>query len=367
MNHKETGRVTTETTSVRLGFRWPHRLREALAGEKTAAAVDGMIGFLCFGVLVMYACFLGDLCATLFGTTRALAIVGVTVFPLLPLALLRDLSALAFSSILGIGAVLYLTAFSVLRALDGSCAPGGAYFAGLPIVPERAQISLARLSFGSFVLFNMLNTAFTAHTNAVRFYNELKDRSPARFGRVVGGAFALSTLVYGLAMSAGYATFGAASSGLILNNYHESADGLASFGRVATCVSVIGSHPLLFTSLRDAVLGALRPRFPVLAEGGAFAPWAALSVGLLAAATALAILTPDVGFVVSLSGALLCSLLVYSVPSYLNVQRIQKAGAATEATRRELAISKGLVGFGCVMAVAGTVVTFLETFTDLLE
>ena len=326
-----------------------------------------MIGFLCFGVLVMYACFLGDLCATLFGTTRALAIVGVTVFPLLPLALLRDLSALAFSSILGIGAVLYLTAFSVLRALDGSCAPGGAYFAGLPIVPERAQISLARLSFGSFVLFNMLNTAFTAHTNAVRFYNELEDRSPARFGRVVGGAFALSTLVYGLAMSAGYATFGAASSGLILNNYHESADGLASFGRVATCVSVIGSHPLLFTSLRDAVLGALRPRFPVLAEGGAFAPWAALSVGLLAAATALAILTPDVGFVVSLSGALLCSLLVYSVPSYLNVQRIQKAGAATEATRRELAISKGLVGFGCVMAVAGTVVTFLETFTDLLE
>ena len=52
---------------------------------------------------------------------------------------------------------------------------------------------------------------------------------------------------------------------------------------------------------------------PALAPGGEFAPWAMLSVLLLAAATALAIVVPDVGFVVSLSGALLCSLLVYSV------------------------------------------------------
>ena len=88
-----------------------------------------------------YACFLGDLCATLFSTTRTKAILGVTCAALLPLGLLRDLSALSFSSIVGIVAVLYLTGFSVLRALDGTCAPGGAFFAGLPRAPELGQVS----------------------------------------------------------------------------------------------------------------------------------------------------------------------------------------------------------------------------------
>ena len=320
-----------------------------------------------------YACFLGDLCATLFSTTRTKAILGVTCAALLPLGLLRDLSALSFSSIVGIVAVLYLTGFSVLRALDGTCAPGGAFFAGLPRAPELGQVSMARLSFGSFVLFNMLNTAFTAHTNAVRFYNELEGRTPAKFGKVVALAFALSSAVYALAMAAGYSTFGAASSGLILNNYHETADGLAKLGRWATVISVVGSHPLLFTSLRDAVLGFLAPHVPALAPGGAFAPWAALSLALLAAATALAILTPDVGFVVSLSGALLCSLLVYSTPAFINLKLLQKtpappAGSVAAANRkRESAISHGLVAFGAVMAIVGTIITFLETFTDLLK
>ena len=58
-----------------------------------------------------------------------------------------------------------------------------------------------------------------------------------------------------------------------------------------------------FTVTRD--LAAPADERAKVAPGGAFAPWAALSLALLAAATALAILTPDVGFVVSLSGALL--------------------------------------------------------------
>ena len=43
-------------------------------------------------------------------------------------------------------------------------------------------------------------------------------------------------------------------------------------------------------------------------------------------------------------------------------------GSAAAASRqREAMLTHGLVAFGAVMAVLGTIITFLETFTDLLK
>ena len=138
--------------------------------------------------------------------SRTASILTVTAV-VLPMCLLRDLSALAPVATAGVMAVrphntlpicpcahcalnkaalptpqvAYSAVFIALRAADGSCAPGGALFEALPVAPQLAQASLGRVSVGTAVLFNMLSTAFMAHTNAVgaRTKRELAARTPA--------------------------------------------------------------------------------------------------------------------------------------------------------------------------------------------
>lgn len=285
--------------------------------------------------------------------------------PRLRLAPARPRQALSFTSYTGIGAVAF-TAFVILkRWLDGTYAAGGAFFAaGLPYAPALAQRSMLRVSAGTFVLFNMLSTAYMAHTNAVRFYTELKGRSPRKFATVCAAGFGSAAVAHALVMVAGYATFGAASQGLILNNFHLSADGLANAARVATGFSILGSHPLLFTSLRDSVLSTLSGTRLGAAVQQSQAAWTALSVAMLAAATLLAIVATDVGFVASVSGASLGAVLIFVAPALMQLATLRKQGGGV-AKGGKAALARALVGFGCVMAVLGTTVTCLETFTSV--
>jgi sodium-coupled neutral amino acid transporter 11 len=275
--------------------------------------------------------------------------------------------ALSFTSYTGIGAVAF-TAFVVLkRWLDGTYAAGGAIFAaGLPYAPALGQLSAWRVSAGTFVLFNMLSTAYMAHTNAVRFYTELKDTSPRRFATVCASGFGAAAVAHALVMVAGYATFGAASQGLILNNFHLTADGLARAARVATGLSILGSHPLLFTSLRDSVLSALAGSKLGKAAESSAAVWTGLSVAMLSAATVLAIVATDVGFVASVSGASLGAVLIFVVPALMQLATMRAANGG-KAVGAKAVGAKAIVGFGAVMAVLGTTVTCLETFTTVFR
>lgn len=288
-----------------------------------------------------------------------------TLPPRLHLAPVRPGQALSFTSYTGIGAVAF-TAFVILkRWLDGTYAAGGAFFAaGLPYAPALAQRSMLRVSAGTFVLFNMLSTAYMAHTNAVRFYTELKGRSPRKFATVCAAGFGSAAVAHALVMVAGYATFGAASQGLILNNFHLSADGLANAARVATGFSILGSHPLLFTSLRDSVLSTLSGTRLGAAVQQSQAAWTALTVAMLAAATLLAIVATDVGFVASVSGASLGAVLIFVAPALMQLATLRKQSGGV-AKGGKAALARALVGFGCVMAVLGTTVTCLETFTSI--
>jgi len=222
----------------------------------------------------------------------------------------------------------------------------------------------------------MLNTAFMAHTNAVRFYNELDGRSPAKFGSVVAAAFGISALLYCIVMCAGYATFGSAAAGLILNNFATS-DALATLARAATGVSILGSYPLLFTSLRDVLVSTLKASgdgssgLSALGSKCAVASssaWTALSLGVLALFTFLAIVTTDAGFVVSVSGASFGAALIFCVPSviFLAAKRSDDTNLLP-TSKAEVGAVHLLFAFGAAAGLFGTLITCLETFTTLLQ
>jgi len=331
-------------------------------GPSKAWVVDYAITALAFGICIVYACFVGDTFTSLLKgaglpgwmSSREASIIGVTLTVLFPLTLLRDLSALQYTSYVGIGAVFYTVVFIALRWYDGSYAKGGELFAAIPshLRPRPAGFGQWKLSAGTAILFSMFSTSYMAHTNAVKFYNELEGRSVGRFAQVVGVAMGAATVIYLSVMTLGFETFGLASQGLVLNNYHVSKDVLATLGRVATAVSIIGAHPLLFSGLRDSFLNVLPPTVSAKKEA-----WLLSTVGLLAGATGVSLLCKDVGLIVSLVGSSLGAAIVYVFPPLMYLHLLRKKKGEIKTSGAEILLLHATILFGVVSGCFGTWVT----------
>lgn len=112
-------------------------------------------------------------------SSRPAAISGVALCCSLPLCLLQSLERLKFSSLAGVGGLIYTAGFMTFRQCAGAYAPGGALFeATLPHMRPRfdAPPSSVLGLVGTpriFVLVSILATAFLAHFIAPQFYTEL--------------------------------------------------------------------------------------------------------------------------------------------------------------------------------------------------
>ncbi len=126
-------------------------------------------------------------------TNRNLLIGFLSAGILLPLSLMKNLSSLGFTSMLGTGGLLYTAVMMLVRYFDGSYGPSGKFTSVLPIEHSPA---FATKSGGSpllfLVLISMLGTAYEAHFNAPLFHKELKDSTPTKYNVLVGVSFAAS-------------------------------------------------------------------------------------------------------------------------------------------------------------------------------
>ncbi len=349
-------------------------LWSATLGPSTSWVVDGTIALMCFSAAIIYSGILGDAFGALasLGGAKAPAaflrracIIVLTGLVLTPLTLLKDLSALSFTSALGCAAVLYTGIFVALRALDGTYRLGtdSALLASLPphLTPSFARASLMRFDKRALVLVSNLGMAFIAHYNAPAFYESLEDHTPARWGRVCALSFAVLSLLYAAMMGFGYATFGDTSSANLLLNYAE-ADALAVVGRLATGASILFGYPLVMVGLRNAITGVcaslggaddktaspFRKAMRGLCPEGARVP---LTLTLLGTITAIACTISDIGTIVGIAGALLGAAIVYTYPPLMYA-------AARRATPNPApAAVYALVPLGAFLGILGTYVT----------
>jgi len=142
----------------------------ATLGEGTAWIVDASIALMCFSAAIIYAGILGDTSTQLLSLTgiakglneRATNIAAITLVALTPLSLLKDVSALAFTSLLGCVAVVYTAFFVAIRALDGSYAlPAGKLLKALPaaLTPAFKLASTWKLNAQALALTSNLGLA----------------------------------------------------------------------------------------------------------------------------------------------------------------------------------------------------------------
>ena len=278
---------------------------------------------------------------------------GFVTIAMMPLCLARSLSALQGASAIGIAGVLYSVGLMVARVVDG------AYRSGAHAATATGPVSNVwgmRGWAGLAMFLGSVNTAFLAHLNVPRFWQELRQPPPTRpadpksaklrlFGRVVSGSFVFSISATIAVMLCGYAIFGDASEGFLLNNFAV-ADRPAALLRLATLLSVAAISPLTFLALRDVVA-------PVLTRGGRLiVPETGLRIALVLIVHALALTFRDVGFIIAIRGALLGSLVCFAMPAIIFLQSAR--GQAAPALTR--ALHKLLAGYGFSMAALGTAV-----------
>ena len=236
------GRVCAYTGAESYREAWEKSVGE---GTSLLPAVSVTMKTIC--AVLAYSMILADTFTSLFATmgipgmTRTKTLFTITGGILLPLCWLKNLSSLAPFSLLGTLGMVYTTIAMGIRYFQKAYTNGMFPVVSPELAPSFGTVGISgALTPNVFILVCMLSTAFMAHFNSPKFYTELKNNTLERFHKVVSVSFAISIVLFSLITSLGYLTFGAASDGLILNNY-STQDSLMSLSRIAVAVSLIFS------------------------------------------------------------------------------------------------------------------------------
>mmetsp|Transcript_82726 Transcript_82726/g.208162 ORF Transcript_82726/g.208162 Transcript_82726/m.208162 type:complete len:630 (+) Transcript_82726:56-1945(+) len=328
-------------------------------GQQSSWIPVAVVVAVCFGCTLSYTVFFADIFASVTHMSRSTCLVAFTLFPTLPLCLLKNLSALSHSSTFALLAVLYTAGVMVVRAVDGTYREGGKYFAHVPqaLAPNVPTHHLFDFGLPSLGLVNALALAFLSHYNGCKYYRELKQHTPSTLVKCTATAMGISSILFAITMVAGFQTFGINADSVILTNYAEN-DKAATIARLGVGLSIIASFPLMFSGLREAIISLLKHRDPINASDWDVV-WRQDAVAMMALAlnTTVALLVTDAGVVVGLVGAICGSAIIYIVPCSLYAAATQ--GFLTDGNSATLAWLKFLIGLGCVLAVAGCVTTIL--------
>jgi amino acid permease len=353
-----------------------------IVGKNTNWIVSSSLLALCFGCCVFYSAFVGDIFATLmsalpvgdFFKSRANLLVFITAGAITPLCLLEDLSALEPTAKLGVLGILYTVLFVVLRAFDGSYDPSTSeWLADMPgdKQPQWSE-SLGLWNFnipGLLVLINLLCVSFLAHYNSISYYNEIKGGTTKKYSRAVNAGFGAASVIFATMMFAGYKLFGDAAQPLILNNFHPSADTLATGARIAVGLAIIVAYPLMFNALKTALFNLFPVAMNTSRDGGKTITAASKRNRQVAVLSILACITAigvqcgeeDVSFVLGLVGSVLGTGFAYTLPGYLSLRnmKLRKAKKLKNAGY-DVLMCHLIVAVGGVFGLLGFVATVRE-------
>lgn len=327
---------------------------DATVSKSTSWLPATAVTFKTVAACLAYSMILGDTFVSLLSTvgvasTKVPVTLGLTGAVLLPLCLMKNLSSLAPFSLVGSLGMLYTALAMVARYVGKAYTSTGVFGAdnALALRPKFGTVGAeGALTPSAAILVSMLSTAFMAHFNAPKFYNELKDKTLPKYYKVVSTSFAISIAIFALVASIGFLTFGANSSGLILNNY-STRDGLMNLSRIAVAISLVFSYPLAFVGARDGVMDLFKIKDSNKTQN-------VLTVGLLAAITGAALVIPDVSFVMAIAGATLGNALIYIFPALMYRGAVKKMANPTKGQKREVKFALGSAAAGIVMGMIGT-------------
>lgn len=317
-----------------------------------------------FGCSLGYVCLFAEMMVDLlpeeivpaWGSTRIWTLAAVTP-PLLPLCMVKDLSALSLVSGPAGLATLYAAGVIIFRSLDGSYMEGGRYHHGGAPTPPPFHDDPFRMSLKSLQLVNTLAVGYLCHYNACKYYRELRGTTPRRFTQVVGAGVGITSFIFAAVMVFGFSTFGMGTKPVILRSYHVE-DGFARGARLLLAVAILGSLPLMFTGLREAALELMKLLCSqeTAHELDRRVVQDLVSAALLITLMLVSMACNDVWIVLNVVGAVCGSTTIYVLPCLLYAKSVGRV-LGVERSRVELAAVYGMLCFGVVLGISGLYVS----------
>lgn len=227
-----------------------------------AIIFDAAIAIKCFGVGVSYLIIIGDLMPGVIrginGEADEMASFlisrrfWITAFMLIviPLAFLRRLDSLKYTSVVALVSISYLVVLVVY------------HYAAADTLDRKGPVRF--FAWGgpieALASFPVLVFAYTCHQNMFSILNELRNDSPAQVNSVVWSSTGIAAFIYILVGITGYLSFGDNVEGNLVRMYLPS---LAStVGKAAIVVLVMFSYPLQVHPCRASIDAVLRWRLP---------------------------------------------------------------------------------------------------------
>jgi len=218
-------------------------------GPGAGKVIDVMLFFHTMFSCVGYITLIGDFSTksmgglapgSIFATSRMASIGSISVFVLFPLACLRDLSSLKFTSALG----LFVTACACAYVFWEVC-----YRWEEVNATQNLKDHWAYFQLDNFKTIALFNGSFSAHYNAPTYYAELKNKSFSRYAQVTFISFAIGTALFTVFGLAGFARFGDQVQGNLLKGY-DADDKLALLSWMCMGLSTVFVFPLSFQRMR---------------------------------------------------------------------------------------------------------------------
>lgn len=264
-----------------------------------------------FGGMVAFCVIVGDtishVLVALWPDLGAVPIVGlltdrrvaIAVFVLglsYPLALYRDIAKLAKASTFALVGMIVIVVTVLVQGL---------------LVPADARGSfsmpLLTVNGGIFQAIGVISFAFVCHHNSLLIYGSLRTPTIDNFSRVTHYLTGVS-MVACLVMALGrFLTFGDRTLGNVLNNF-PSDNSMVNAARLFG-LNMLTTLPLEAFMCREVMLTYWYPD-----QGFDMRRHLVLSTGLVAAATAMSLLTCDLGVVFELVGAMSAVAIAYILP-----------------------------------------------------
>ncbi|KAK7921132.1 transmembrane amino acid transporter [Apiospora marii] len=255
-----------------------------------------------------------------------------------PLTLYRDIAKLAKASTF---ALISMGVICVTVVVQGALAPDA----------DRGEFTpqLLTINTGIFQAIGVISFAFVCHHNSLLIYGSLRTPTLDRFARVTHYSTGIS-MVACLAMAlSGFLVFADKTQGNVLNNFARD-NTMVNVARLCFGLNMLTTLPLEAFVCREVMLNYFYPGEPFNMKLHLL-----FSTGLVVSATAISLMTCDLGVVFELVGATSACALAYILPPLCYIKLSSKSWKTY--------LAWAIVAFGCVVMVISIIQAVVQIVT----